>query len=139
MKLPLFKLEDYLSEREFQAEYMFCSSDMETYSVAEIVSMADTESTALWNNLKLNYTEPFGNPILREEIAKVYGPSIAGKNILCFAGAEEGIFCMSHALLDKRYIVPVTTKLLFSGYMVPVTTKLLFSRCAELLLSTFGC
>lgn len=101
MKLPLFKLEDYLSEREFQAEYMFCSSDMETHSVAEIVSMADAESIALWNNLKLNYTEPFGNPILREEIAKIYSPSIAGNNILCFAGAEEGIFCMSHALLDK--------------------------------------
>jgi hypothetical protein len=45
----LFKLEDYLSEREFTAEYMFCSSDMETHSVSDIVDMADAESRALWD------------------------------------------------------------------------------------------
>jgi hypothetical protein len=33
MQLPIFKLEDCLSTREFRAPYMFCASDAETYSM----------------------------------------------------------------------------------------------------------
>lgn len=100
MSLKLFKLEDYLSEREFKASYMFCASDLETHSMAQILDMADSEGRDLWSNLKLNYTEPYGNPILRKEISKQYQPALTPEDLICFAGAEEGIYCMSHALLD---------------------------------------
>ncbi|NET71405.1 MAG: aminotransferase class I/II-fold pyridoxal phosphate-dependent enzyme [Sphaerospermopsis sp. SIO1G2] len=101
-KLPIFKLEEYLGEREFSAPYMFCSSDMESFSVAEILDMADTECRQIWRDLRLSYTEPKGMPLLRDEIAKIYGQSFARDQVLCFAGAEEGIYCMAHSLLDEN-------------------------------------
>jgi aspartate/methionine/tyrosine aminotransferase len=100
MRYPEFKLERYLGEREFSAPYNLCASDLETHSMHQIVQMADAESLSLWNDLELSYTEPKGHPILREEISKEYGKEISTEHILCFAGAEEGIYCMAHALLE---------------------------------------
>jgi len=40
----------------------------------------------------LGYTEVKGLPILRNEIAKLY-QGLELENVVCFAGAEEGIFC----------------------------------------------
>jgi len=51
---------------------------------------------ALW----LGYTETFGAPLLRETIASTYDKQTAD-NILCFAGAEEGIYIAMHALLER--------------------------------------
>ncbi|MGK5594683.1 MAG: aminotransferase class I/II-fold pyridoxal phosphate-dependent enzyme [Parachlamydiaceae bacterium] len=102
MKYPEFKLESYLAKREFSAPFNLCASDIETYSMNEIVQMADEQCLTLWSNLKLSYTEPLGHPLLREEIGKIYGDNIDQEQILCFAGAEEGIYCMAHALLEPR-------------------------------------
>lgn len=99
--LPVFKLEDYLSTREFRAPYMLCASDAETHSMTELLNMADDESANLWNKLTLNYTEPYGLPILLKEIAGLYGDAINLENILSFAGAEEAIYCACHALLSE--------------------------------------
>lgn len=57
-KLALFKLEDYLSTREFRAPYMLCASDLETHRMQEILAMADDECRQIWNHLAMNYTEP---------------------------------------------------------------------------------
>lgn len=100
MKYPEFKLETYLAAREFSAPYNLCASDLESTPMHEILALADGEGQALWDNLSLNYTEPQGHPLLREEIAKGYGPHIDRDQVLCFAGAEEGIYSMSHALLN---------------------------------------
>ncbi len=99
--LPLFKLEDYLSTREFKAPYMLCASDVETHSMKDILAMADKDCQNLWDELTLDYTEPYGLPLLLEEIAKLYGSDITSENILSFAGAEEGIYCACHALLNS--------------------------------------
>ncbi len=101
-KLPQFKLESYLATREFKAPYMLCASDTESYLMSELLNLADQECLKLWNNLSLTYTELFGMPLLLEEIAKSYEKHIASKNILCFAGAEEGIYCMCHSILEKE-------------------------------------
>jgi aspartate/methionine/tyrosine aminotransferase len=98
MPLPVFRLEEFLGEWEFKAPYLLCCSDAETWSQEEILSFADDETTSLWKNLKLSYTEVSGLSILREEIATLY-PRCQADNILCFAGAEEGILCASQALL----------------------------------------
>ena len=100
MIYPEFKLENYLSEREFIAPFNFCASDLESCSMGELIEMADDEGKKAWNNLHLHYTEPKGLPELREEVAKTYEDSIEANNILCFAGAEEGIYSMAHAILD---------------------------------------
>ena len=99
-KLALFKLEDYLSTREFRAPYMLCASDLETHSMQEILAMADDECRQMWDHLALDYTEPYGMPLLLEQVAQVYGNDIDADNILSFAGAEEGIYCACHALLE---------------------------------------
>jgi aspartate/methionine/tyrosine aminotransferase len=106
MTLPIFQLEEFLGEWEFKARYMLCGSDAESWSQAELLSMADSESLELWDNLKLSYTEVAGLPVLRQEIAQLYERCNA-ENILCFAGAEDGIYCAMEALLtpDDHVIV----------------------------------
>jgi aspartate/methionine/tyrosine aminotransferase len=98
MPLPVFKLEDYLGFWEFKAPYLLCCSDAESWSTSEILALADSETSALWNNLRLSYTEVKGLTLLRQEISTLY-PGLNAEQILCFAGAEEGIYCAVRALL----------------------------------------
>ena len=48
----------------------------------------------------LGYTETYGAPELRETIASLYAQRNADE-ILCFAGASEGIFAANSVILDK--------------------------------------
>ena len=98
MKLPHFKLEEFWKKYEFSAPYLFCPSDAESWSLKEILDLADPQSKALWYNLHLGYTESPGLPILREEIAKLYS-GLGKEHILTTAGAEEGIYCAMQTLL----------------------------------------
>jgi aspartate/methionine/tyrosine aminotransferase len=100
MQLPNFELEGYFAKWEFQAKYLLCASDVERFSMQEILDMADEECLALWNNLHLGYTETKGLPLLREEISKMY-ENVSADDVHCFAGAEEGIFCAMNALIKK--------------------------------------
>lgn len=102
MKYPEFKLETYLAAREFTAPYNLCASDLESRSMHDIIQMSDRETLGLWNELELSYTETQGHPLLREEISKEYAEAIGRDQILCFAGAEEGIYCMAHTLLGAK-------------------------------------
>jgi aspartate/methionine/tyrosine aminotransferase len=100
MTLNVFKLEDYLAKYEFSAPYLLCCSDAESFSMQEILAMAGPEERALWNNLSLGYTETFGLPALREQIAHGLYPELDASNILCFAGAEDGVFCTLNVLCE---------------------------------------
>lgn len=103
MTLPVFCLEEFLAEWEFKAPYLLCCSDAESWSLKEILSLADNESLKLWENLRLSYTEVPGLLALREEIAHLYDSNERfAENILCFAGAEEGIYCAVTALLQPN-------------------------------------
>ncbi|TAE83035.1 MAG: aminotransferase class I/II-fold pyridoxal phosphate-dependent enzyme [Alphaproteobacteria bacterium] len=107
--LPIFALEAYLGAREFSTPHMFCSSDMESFSMQDILTMADAECLNLWNNLRLSYTEPKGMPLLRDEIALIYGEQFTRDHILCFSGAEEGIYCAARTLLrPEDHAIAVT-------------------------------
>ena len=101
MKLPRFKLEDYLAQHEFKTPYLFCCSDAESWTQKEILDFADTEMLSAWENLHLGYTEVPGHPLLREAIAQLY-PGLTAENILCFGGAEEGILCSTNILCGKE-------------------------------------
>lgn len=109
MRLNVFKLEDYLAQYEFSAPYLLCCSDAESFSMQEILAMAGSEEKALWDNLRLGYTETFGLPALREQIAHSLYPQLNADNILCVAGAEDGIFCTLHALCEPGDHVIVLT------------------------------
>jgi aspartate/methionine/tyrosine aminotransferase len=107
MPLPTFKLEEYLTQYEFSAPYLLCCSDAETMSVNALLTMASTEDANRWQNQTLRYTEPFGDPALRTQIAETLYPGMSADHILCFAGAEEGIFASLTLLCqpDKHVIV----------------------------------
>jgi aspartate/methionine/tyrosine aminotransferase len=109
VKLPPFKLEEFLGEREFSTEVMFSGSDMESFALAEIIAMAKPETLKMWNTLRLHYTEPKGHPQLLQEIANLYGFESPSQNICTFAGAEEGIYAAMQVLLGKDDHVIVVT------------------------------
>ena len=107
-KLPPFKLEEFWKKYEFSVPHLLCPSDAESWSCKEIVQMADPETMELWNHLSLGYTESPGFPLLRQEIAKLY-QQFTLENIITFAGAEEGIYCAMHALIEpKDHIIVVS-------------------------------
>jgi aspartate/methionine/tyrosine aminotransferase len=66
--------------------------------MAELLALADPEARALWDGLRLGYTESTGHPLLRAEIALLYD-EISADDVLVFAGAEEAIFCLSNVML----------------------------------------
>jgi aspartate/methionine/tyrosine aminotransferase len=97
--LPPFALERYFSRWEFTARYHMCASDMESWRLTDLLALADPDDRAAWDALSLGYTETLGAPALREAIATTY-ESVTGADILCLAGAEEGVFAAMHALLS---------------------------------------
>lgn len=97
--LPDFKLEAYFSRWEFSARYHLTASDAQSMSLRELLDMADPADAAAFDASWLGYTETYGASDLREAIAATYDRQ-AANNVLCFAGAEEGIYIANHALLE---------------------------------------
>lgn len=98
MHIADFALERYFARWEFAVEHLLCASDVEGWAMVDLLALADPEARALWDGLRLGYTESTGHPLLRAEIASLYG-AVAADDVLVFAGAQEAIFCLSHALV----------------------------------------
>lgn len=98
--LPDFRLETFFSRWEFTARLHMCASDIETLSLQELLALADDESRAAWESLRLGYTETFGLPALRDAIASTY-EQIDANELITFAGAEEGIFAAMQCMLTR--------------------------------------
>ena len=96
-----FQLEVYFSQWEFTAQYHMTASDMQSMSLKELLSLAIDEEREQFDNLWLGYTETWGAPVLRERIAETY-EQLQAENILCFAGAEEGIYTAMRVLLNRQ-------------------------------------
>lgn len=107
--MNIFKLEEYLGKYEFSAKYLLCCSDVESFSMNEILNMADQQEKQLWDKLRLGYTEVQGLPELRQVIAQTIYPGLSSDNILMFSGAEEGIFCALNILINPHDHVIVLT------------------------------
>ncbi|MBA4117672.1 MAG: aminotransferase [Candidatus Puniceispirillum sp.] len=116
--MNVFKLEEYLTKHEFTAKYLLCCSDAQSFAMAELVSMAGGKDKELWDKLTLGYTEPYGHPALRQRIAALY-PGLSAEHILCFAGAQEGIFCALTTLIEPQDHVVVITPCYQSLFEVP--------------------
>eukprot|EP01035_Chromulina_nebulosa_P026770 gene26770-35088_t len=85
--------------------------------MSEILQLADAQCCEMWNNLGLGYTETKGLPAFRKECSLEY-EGFDEDNILCFAGAEEGIFCTWVLDIDalKSAIIVGETKLLVMNF-----------------------
>ena len=89
MKIKPFKLERYFAKYEFNAPYLLSSSDCESITIKELLSM-EPGADAEFMQLNLGYTESEGHPVLREQITGLYS-NIAPDDILVHTGAEEAI------------------------------------------------
>ena len=98
--LPDFRLETHFAKWEFSARYHMTASDAESISLRDLLAMATPEEREEFEGMWLGYTETFGAPDLRETIATTYTKQSAS-DILCFAGASEGIFAANTVILDK--------------------------------------
>jgi hypothetical protein len=97
MQIAPFELERYFGRYEFSARYLLSSSDCEALSLAGLLAMADDQMARMWRELRLGYTESWGHPLLREEIAGLYN-GLAAENVLTVV-PEEGIFLLMQALV----------------------------------------
>jgi len=109
MTINTFKIEEYLSKYEFNTPYLLCCSDAESISMQELLALADPSDLKLWQNLHLGYTEVKGSPNLRKTIVNAFYPDLTPDHILCFSGAEEGIFCTLSILCEPEDHVIVLT------------------------------
>lgn len=93
-----FALETYFSKWEFSAKHHMTASDAQSLSVGALLDIAGLPQTAL-SDLHLGYTETWGAPDLRQAISATYD-KMKPENILCFAGAEEGVYTAMRVLLS---------------------------------------
>ncbi|HKL58917.1 MAG TPA: aminotransferase class I/II-fold pyridoxal phosphate-dependent enzyme [Sphaerochaeta sp.] len=76
------------------------ASDIESMTLSDLLAMAPGNHQETLENLWLGYSETYGSKELLSEISKTYD-HIKTSEILCFAGAEEGIYTAMRVLLDK--------------------------------------
>ncbi len=98
--LPEFRLETHFARWEFTARHHLTASDAESVSLPDLLAMASEEDRTAFETMWLGYTEMWGMPALRAEIAATYLRQTA-EDVLCFAGASEGIFAANSVLLGK--------------------------------------
>jgi len=98
--LPDFRLETHFAKWEFSACHHLTASDAESVSLRDLLALASDADRAAFETMWLGYTETWGMPALRAEIAATYAARGAD-DILCFAGASEGIFAANTVLLAK--------------------------------------
>jgi len=110
MKINPFKLERYFALYEFNTPNLLCCSDCEPLTKKEVLDLADNDTLKMWKNLTLGYTESSGNPILREEVSKLYKSAV--KDDVLIVVPEEGIFIIMNSILNKGDHI-ITT---FPGY-----------------------
>jgi aspartate/methionine/tyrosine aminotransferase len=115
-----FALEVHFSKWEFKARFNLTGSDAESMSIAALLALASDEDRRAFENLHLGYTETYGAPGLREAIAETYD-SIRADDILCFAGAGEGIFVAMQVLLKPGDHAIVLTPNYQSAETVPLS------------------
>jgi aspartate/methionine/tyrosine aminotransferase len=114
-----FALEVYFSKWEFAAKYNLAGSDGENMTVAQLLELASPDDRAAFGDLRLSYTETFGSPALRAEIARTYD-TVGPEHLLCFAGAEEAIYAAMHVLLDPADHAIVVTPNYQAAETVPL-------------------
>lgn len=97
--LPDFRLETHFAVWEFKARHHLTASDAESLTLGELLSFGTDKDRDDFMAMRLGYTETRGAPELRQEIANTYDVREAD-DILCFAGAEEGIYATFKTLLE---------------------------------------
>lgn len=117
--LPDFRLETYFSRWEFAARHHLTASDAQSMSLSELLALASPEDRHAFEHLHLGYTQTYGAPALRDAIADLYSGRDAD-DVVCFAGAEEGIYIAMRVLLEPSDHAIVVTPNYQSAETVPL-------------------
>jgi aspartate/methionine/tyrosine aminotransferase len=115
-----FALERYFARWEFSVKHQLSASDVEPFTLAELLQLADDDARARWERLSLGYTEAAGLPALREEISRLY-PGLTRDHVLVTAGAEEAILLTMLATLQSGDELVVVTPAYQSLHSVPAS------------------
>jgi aspartate/methionine/tyrosine aminotransferase len=94
-----FALERFFAKHEFNARYLMCSSDCESFPVRELLAMDEGSLDRLLDQ-RLGYTETRGAPSLRAAIAAHYA-GLSADAVVVHSGAEEGILNLCLAMLKS--------------------------------------
>jgi aspartate/methionine/tyrosine aminotransferase len=119
-RLPDFRLETYFSRWEFTARYHLTASDAQTMSMTDLLALADDADREAWESLSFGYTETFGDPALRAAIAATY-ETAEPDDVICFAGAEEGLYLAMQVLLGPADHAVVVTPNYQAAETVPLS------------------
>ncbi len=127
VKIQKFLIERYYAKYEFSTPFMLSSSDAESFTVDEILGLDGEQNKE--RNLKallkfrLSYTESQGDPLLREEIAKLYS-NLKKEQIMVFTGAEEGIFTFMNGILSENDHIIVQFPCYQSSYAIAKANRI---------------
>ncbi|MFI7611546.1 aminotransferase class I/II-fold pyridoxal phosphate-dependent enzyme [Nonomuraea terrae] len=119
-RLPDFRLELHFSRWEFSARHHLTASDAQTMTMTELLALADDEDRHAWETLSLGYTHTYGDPVLRRAIAGTYD-QVDEDDVICFAGAEEGLYLAMQVLLEPGDHAVVVTPAYQAAETVPAS------------------
>jgi len=114
-----FRLEVFFSQWEFKARHHMTASDVQSMSIQELLTLGSPEDNRNFHESWLGYAETWGDPVLRELIAETYD-TLSANHILCFAGAEEGIYTAMRVMLGKADHAIVTVPNYQAAETVPL-------------------
>ena len=120
MQITPFRIEEYMGRYEFAAKYLLSSSDAESQTIEELLSLEPGAHDAFLKHW-CGYTESPGAPWLREVLATIY-TRIHSDQIVVVSAAEEAIFLFYHALLTPDDHAIVETPCYESALTVPAST-----------------
>ncbi len=92
------ELATHLSRWHAETAHHLSASECETVALAELLALADAQDAARWTSVTLGYSHPLGARWLRAAAAAGY-EHVAEHELVCFAGAQEALYAVLHALL----------------------------------------
>lgn len=99
MRIKPFLTEEFFAKYEFSARHMLASSDCETTSIAELLSLSGG-SLEDFGQLRLGYTESQGHPEYRQLVSEMYETAEAD-DVVILTSPVEGIYLAMQTLLEE--------------------------------------
>jgi aspartate/methionine/tyrosine aminotransferase len=100
MSLRDFDLEVYFAKWEHEARHNLASSNPQPMMMKDLLALADQDQQTRFENLSLAPVSTLGSHRLREKISSLH-EVVSVDDIICFAGAEEGIYTAMRSLLER--------------------------------------
>lgn len=105
-----FALASFLARWSRCARYDLSASESATLTLSSLLEMAQPDDWWRWHQLDFGYAAPHGAPWLRSAIADRH-QGLDASNVMCCAGAQEGLTCVMRALLAPHdhaiVVVPI--------------------------------